>query len=281
MRSLFWRVFATFWLAVVVAAALSALLGYLFNRDAWVIEHHPAIRGLARAWALEYEGNGAEAAQLLLERQRRKEHVDVQVLDEHGQPLIRGTVPPQVLMREAAGGREMEERGPRERRMPPPWRRLTEEYVHPESGRTYLFLYRLPVPAVAGWHRDNLLLPLGLLLIAVVVLTGFSLLLTLAITRPLGRLRHAVHELGQTSLQKDSLQQLSGRCDEFGVLARDFSRMGGRLQELIASQRQLLHDVSHELRSPLARLRLALALASREGLPESERERLWLHVDAM
>jgi signal transduction histidine kinase len=49
--------------------------------------------------------------------------------------------------------------------------------------------------------------------------------------------------------------------------------MGARLQSLIGSQRQLLRDVSHELRSPLARLRIALALAERAN-PE-EREKLW------
>uniref|UniRef100_UPI0003649F9F sensor histidine kinase n=2 Tax=Pseudomonas TaxID=286 RepID=UPI0003649F9F len=50
-------------------------------------------------------------------------------------------------------------------------------------------------------------------------------------------------------------------------------RMGSRLQSLIGSQRQLLRDVSHELRSPLARLRIALALAERATA--EERERLW------
>lgn len=50
------------------------------------------------------------------------------------------------------------------------------------------------------------------------------------------------------------------------MLATDFNRMGARLQSLIGSQRQLLRDVSHELRSPLARLKIALALAERAGL---------------
>jgi signal transduction histidine kinase len=96
---------------------------------------------------------------------------------------------------------------------------------------------------------------------------------TFSITRPLSRLRGAVHELGQTTYQQNSLAQLANRRDEFGVLANDFNRMGARLQSLIGSQRQLLRDVSHELRSPLARLRIALALAERAN-PE-EREKLW------
>lgn len=111
------------------------------------------------------------------------------------------------------------------------------------------------------------------LAIALVVLTLFSLLVTLSITRPLSRLRGAVHDLGQTTYQQNSLARLADRRDEFGVLATDFNRMGARLQSLIGSQRQLLRDVSHELRSPLARLRIALALAER-ATPEA-REKLW------
>jgi signal transduction histidine kinase len=101
----------------------------------------------------------------------------------------------------------------------------------------------------------------------------FSLFVTLSITRPLSRLRGAVHDLGQTTYQQNSLAQLANRRDEFGVLANDFNRMGARLQSLIGSQRQLLRDVSHELRSPLARLRIALALAERAE--PAERDKLW------
>src|SRR5690606_9356511 len=106
-----------------------------------------------------------------------------------------------------------------------------------------------------------------------IVIGLLSLLLTFSITRPLARLRGAVHDLGQASYQQNSLAQLSTRGDEFGVLARDFNRMGSRLQDLIGSQRQLLRDVSHELRSPLARLRIALALAERGDA--QERQKLW------
>ncbi len=155
-----------------------------------------------------------------------------------------------------------------------PWRQpLTEEYASPESGQTYLFIYRIPKAELAEWHLDSLLWPASAMGIALVVMTLFSLLLTLSITRPLDRLRSAVHDLGRTTYQQHSLARLARRRDELGVLARDFNRMGARLQDLIGSQRQLLRDVSHELRSPLARLRVALALAERAD-PEA-RARLW------
>lgn len=140
-----------------------------------------------------------------------------------------------------------------------PWRQLSQEYVSPQSNHTYLFIYRIPHPELEAWHRGSLLWPLSALGIALVVLTLFSLLLTLSITRPLNRLRRAVHDLGQTAYQKDSLARLARRGDELGTLARDFNRMGERLQSLIGSQRQLLRDVSHELRSPLARLQIGRA----------------------
>jgi signal transduction histidine kinase len=82
-----------------------------------------------------------------------------------------------------------------------------------------------------------------------------------------------VYDLGQTAYQQNSLARLADRGDEFGVLARDFNRMGSRLQDLIGSQRQLLRDVSHELRSPLARLRVALALTERAE--PAQRDQLW------
>ncbi|MGV8495684.1 hypothetical protein ACV342_33955, partial [Pseudomonas aeruginosa] len=56
---------------------------------------------------------------------------------------------------------------------------------------TYLFIYRIPHPELEAWHRGSLLWPLSALGIALVVLTLFSLLLTLSITRPLNRLRRA------------------------------------------------------------------------------------------
>lgn len=263
MRSLFWRIFATFWLAIALVAGLSLLLGQALNQDSWILAHHPGVRHVARQWSQVFEHDGAEAAQDYLERHRHRRHVDVQVLDDSGEPLVRGTFPPRAAAFEAR----------QHDRKHLPWRRLAEEYRSPDSERTYLFIYRIPHPELAAWHRDNLLWPLSALLIAGVVLSALSILLTLSITRPLDRLRGAVHDLGQTAYQQHSLARLGRRRDELGTLARDFNRMGARLQDLIGSQRQLLRDVSHELRSPLARLRVALALAERAG--DEERARLW------
>lgn len=264
MRSLFWRILATFWLAIALVAGLSALLGFALQQDSWILTRHPGIHSLAKTWTEIYESQGESQAQHFLEKRKHKFHIDVQVVGENGQFVIKGTFPPR-----AAAFEEHEQS--RDRLLP--WRRLTEEYTSPSTGNNYLFIYRIPYGELFIWQRGNLLWPLSALAIALVVLTGFSLLLTLSITRPLDRLRGAVHDLGQTAYQQNSLARLANRRDELGLLARDFNRMGARLQTLIDSQRQLLRDVSHELRSPLARLRIALALAERAD-PE-DREHIW------
>ncbi|MCD5973902.1 HAMP domain-containing sensor histidine kinase [Pseudomonas quasicaspiana] len=264
MRSLFWRILASFWLAIALVAGLSILLGHMLNQDAWILSRHPLLSHLPKAWTEQYENQGADAAQDYLQSLKRKKHIDVQVLNDSGDPVVRGTLSPRAAALEARQG---------DNPGPLPWRRLTTEYTSEKTGETYLFIYRIPHPELDAWHRDSLMWPLSALGIALVVLTLFSLLVTLSITRPLSRLRGAVHDLGQTTYQQNSLAQLANRRDEFGVLATDFNRMGARLQSLIGSQRQLLRDVSHELRSPLARLRIALALAERAE--PAEREKLW------
>lgn len=264
MRSLFWRILASFWLAIALVSGLSILLGHMLNQDAWILSRHPGLNTLAAEWTQTYETQGEEAAQDILEQRKRQYHIDVQVLNETGDPVVRGTFPRRAAAFEARQNND-------DRRLP--WRRLTDEITSEKTGDTYLFIYRIPHPELDAWHRESLLWPLSALGIALVVLTLFSLLVTFSITRPLSRLRGAVHDLGQTTYQQNSLAKLANRRDEFGVLATDFNRMGARLQSLIGSQRQLLRDVSHELRSPLARLRIALALAERAN-PE-EREKLW------
>ncbi|QGZ31635.1 sensor histidine kinase [Stutzerimonas stutzeri] len=264
MRSLFWRILATFWLAIALVAGLAMLLGHALNQDSWIVNRHPGVKDLAEVWTRVYERQGPLPAQFMLERHRHHFHVDVQVLAENGQPVIRGTFPARAAAFEA----RQENRAGRL-----PWRRLTTDYTSPLSGETYLFIYRIPNSELQAWHRGSLFWPLSAIAITLVVLTGFSLLLTLSITRPLDRLRGAVHDLGQTTYQQNSLARLATRRDELGVLAKDFNRMGARLQSLIGSQRQLLRDVSHELRSPLARLRIALALAERAT--PAEREVIW------
>ena len=81
------------------------------------------------------------------------------------------------------------------------------------------------------------------------------------LSKPIERLRDATHELARGNLDIRAGDNLGNRRDEIADLVRDFDSMAGELRTLIQSERNLLSGVSHELRSPIARIRLALTLA--------------------
>lgn len=84
------------------------------------------------------------------------------------------------------------------------------------------------------------------------------------LSRPVVRLSAAATALADGRLQTRVGPEAAKHRDELGTLARDFDRMADRIEALVAGQRRLLGDVSHELRSPLTRLRVAVSLARQQ-----------------
>ncbi len=91
------------------------------------------------------------------------------------------------------------------------------------------------------------------------------------LSKPIERLRKATNELARGNLDIRVGRYIGNRRDEIADLVRDFDSMAGELRNLIQSERNLLSGVSHELRSPIARIRLALALAH-DAEPASARK---------
>ncbi len=96
-----------------------------------------------------------------------------------------------------------------------------------------------------------------------IVLTsmGASLLLAWYFAAPVRQLRQALSALPKEQWRTQLSGNITSRKDEFGGLARSFNQMAQSVYLAILSQRRLLHDVSHELRSPLARLQILIGLA--------------------
>jgi signal transduction histidine kinase len=90
-------------------------------------------------------------------------------------------------------------------------------------------------------------------------------LASVAVVSPIRRIASSIALFGQGNL---AVRVHSSRQDEVGQLAGSFNQMAERLQRMIASERSLLADISHELRSPLARLKFAVKLA--RSSPDSE-----------
>ncbi len=81
--------------------------------------------------------------------------------------------------------------------------------------------------------------------------------------RPIRRLHWAMQRTAAGDLDVRISGELGSRHDEIGALARQFDEMAERIKGLVGRQKRLFHDVSHELRSPLARISIAVALAQK------------------
>ena len=107
------------------------------------------------------------------------------------------------------------------------------------------------------------------LLGVLVVAAFFCYWLARHITRPIDKLRSAARQIADERLDVRVDPELIQRKDELSELGRDFDSMADRINALIMAHRRLLSDVSHEFRSPLARLNIALGLARHDANPET------------
>jgi signal transduction histidine kinase len=130
-------------------------------------------------------------------------------------------------------------------------------FIGPPRDRHYRF-----ISVVQPWFDRPNILPYYGAIVLVIALMGW--VLAAHIAAPLRRLRRLVDQFGRGDL---AARTHSARKDEIGELARSFDEMAGRIETLLSAERRLLQDVSHELRSPLTRLDVAVDLASTSDDP--------------
>lgn len=125
-----------------------------------------------------------------------------------------------------------------------------------------------PLP---GFDAMAVRLPFPFGTVALAILVSGIACFTVAryLARPLQRVRDASYRLASGDLQARAGPSVGIRRDEIGDLVRDFDAMAARIEALVHAQGQLLSDISHELRSPLARLNIALELARRKTGPDA------------
>ena len=266
MKSLFLRIFLVFWAAMVVVAAVVVASSpfftharpgverwergaesFLAQRVEWVarrVEH-----GERRGLDGEGRGHGPEGGP------GQRLFAPIYVLGPDGESLF-GPPPDPGIARFAR--RVAEAGGP-----------LTERFgVLHLVGRPALAPDGRLRVVVAAAHRPPRLLDLlepgalawRLALLTLVVAVP-CLWLARQLAAPVTALRGATARLAEGDLAARVAPEFESRGDEIGSLARGFNAMAGRLEGLVGTQRRLVRDVSHELRSPLARMRVALELA--------------------
>ncbi len=126
--------------------------------------------------------------------------------------------------------------------------------IGPSRGSRYRF-----ITLVRPWNQPPNILPYyGVI---VLLIGGMASILAVHLAAPLRKLRRVVEQFGRGNL---TVRARTTRKDEIGELSRAFDEMADRIETLLSAERRLLQDVSHELRSPLARLGFAVELA-RDG----------------
>lgn len=112
---------------------------------------------------------------------------------------------------------------------------------------------------------------------------GISFLVCFALawylTRPIHQLQKATKAIAKGDLQARAKDFIGKRADEFHDLAEDFDLMADRINRIIMSQKRLLSDVSHELRSPLTRMQIAASLAQKNSQAGSDPSNCSHHIE--
>lgn len=109
------------------------------------------------------------------------------------------------------------------------------------------------------------LLPLAPLVSGTLAMLVVSVAIAWYLSGPLRQLRRGLHRIAQGDFEIRVAPLAGGRRDELTELAEDFDRMAAQLQQLTRSRQILLHDISHEMRSPLARMQAAIGLLRQDA----------------
>jgi signal transduction histidine kinase len=238
VRSLFAKILLWFLATILVAFAGFTAIDLVSHSDPMRLPPMArAFRFQAREASEAYEAGGREALRWDLLRLREIFQADAMLTDAKGRDLVTGDDRAKLIQ---AGRRRVFFRGDR-----------SVIARKTENGR-YWFIVSISNEAEPGWN-----FPIRQLwVLGAVVLLCY--LLARYLTAPLRDLQVALERFGKDDF---SARTRSTRRDELGRLARTFDQMAEHIQNLVAAERRLLLDISHELRSPLARLGVAIELA--------------------
>jgi two-component system sensor histidine kinase CpxA len=265
MKSLFLKIFLSFWLvqALIVALVVIATVVYRPQTESpfWdYIKSH-----VAEQLVQAYEGGGSAGLAHRIDQFGANLKLQAFLFDEQGRELSG---------REAArwAQRLIHGQDPQGSGWPAHFsaRRFVKQEVVTDEGKHYIMVAEVPPRPWLPLLRQK---PpwTGLVILGMAILVSGVVCYFLAgyLTSDVRRLRAATQQLAAGDLNARAEAPRGERRDEIAELVRDFNTMAERLQDLMEAQARLLNDISHELRSPLARLSVALGLAVQRSGPEA------------
>jgi two-component system sensor histidine kinase CpxA len=271
MRGLFTKIFLGFWIAQSLTFSITTMLilRHHFVRPDEVMEVlNATLPNTAKAAVNAYEDGGCPA----LQQFGGSLHQAIYLADSAGRFLCASLAPPEIVgaLRAAENKHDGHPSLVGDRYL---WSTAATSAAH----RRYTFVLSRPHIANTFGLRELLHFAYPQLPVGIVVFGATTFVLVMFLVRPIGRLRSAARKLANGELatrvaDPDGEERLFGG-DEIQGLVHDFNHMAEQLEGLVGAQKLLVRDVSHELRSPLARLSVALELA-REEAPEAMAEHL-------
>jgi len=252
MKSLFLRIFLSFWMAQALFVVLAILVTIAFRprSSTWEALRTTVLNEAVNA----YEEGGQSQLRQYFESLDATQHVRAYLFDEQGIELSHRPAPDWAI-RVALGGPRNPQNG---FLFPAPPVQRDSRSSSDGKHRYTVVLGTPPGPRVFIGPRG---VPITGLIIGVITSGLVCYLLAWFLTKPIVRLRTAARQLASGDLTARTGAPASRRRDEVAGLMRDFDAMAERMETLVKAQSRLLNDISHELRSPLARLNVALGLA--------------------
>jgi two-component system sensor histidine kinase CpxA len=259
--SLFWKIFVSFMVAMTITSVGAIYVtNRIVSRPLTQTDFEGRDRIIAEVSEALARGGERELKSWLFNNPRPTRGTVLLVTNERGDELLGRAMP-----RELRALLNFRPPGRRPNR-PPNFQgvQLTPSLTDPRTNEEYRLLFaRAPVEifGILMWPGTQV----AVLTIAIFAAAIMSLLLARYVSSPIVRLQNASRALAAGALDTRVGAPSTRRRDEVGKLARDFDAMAERIQELVTAKETLLRDVSHEFRSPLARIRMALALAERRA----------------
>jgi len=261
-RTLFLKIFVAFWLTMALTIAVFYLMFRISNAESLPERATHGAFGetltlYAESMVRVYEREGLQALEQVTRRAFKESGTETFLFDEEGRPITTENAESVAnVVRNA-----LEQPGQTPPRTFPLFqlgvtRATWARPVVSPSGKRYIFVVRFRQPSGPPAFLTPVRVGVSILIAGLV-----CYLLGLYLTSPLKKLQSTVKAFAAGNLDVRVAPEMGKRRDELADLGREFDEMAERIAALISGQKRLLADISHELRSPLARLTVALELA--------------------
>lgn len=262
--NLFLKIFLWFLAAIALMVGVVVFLNWTVQTEPVVSRWRISVRNqtniYAETAAQVYAVEGEKGLTEFLDRIRRSETIsEVDLIGERGRAWLSAGVNAESykgLMAKTLSSDAVEIETEAETA-------LSARQLTMPGGERFVLIIRWERPRMTPFFGES---PLRFLRYAGLLLTALLLCWALAryLSSPIGKLRRATQKLADGDLSARVADQIGNRRDELSALAKDFDLMAERIESLITSQQRLSRDVSHELRSPLARMNVALEIAKQK-----------------